>query len=371
MYRTRAARYACLSALLSAMCINVAAPAAQAIDLRDLVEEVLDQPADGVRIDGLPIGEALTQLGEKTGLRFEIDDQALAWMPYGENTRISLAFSGLSVRAGLRQVFDGLGLAFEVAGDKVRVIPGPVMQRLGRRVVIEEVRTLQQLATHQWSDLDEKSRQLQFRGIKDADAAATLENALAGVLAANAVRQLETATQNLDWLWSPLDSSILVYSKAEDVWNRLQRPISLNYHGLRLDDLLIDLGERVGITIMFESGVLERIQADNRAVDLVHQNTTVMQTLERICGATHTCFEVQDYGVLIAMPLDTERPGWRPPTAPVGESRIVAILRVPVGDDGTTVDFPFYENNVPPEFRRLLDEKLPIVIDGLQRAGKN
>lgn len=372
MNRTRAARCSFLPAVVPALCFALAAPLAEAVDLRDLVEEVLDQPAEGVRIDALPIGQALAQLGEKTGLRFDVDNQAIAWMPYGENTRVSLAFSGVSVRQGLRQVFDGLGLAFEVAGDKVRVMPGPVLERLGRRLAIEEVRTLQQLATHQWLDLDEKSRQLQFRGIKDPDAAATLESAVTGVIAANAVRQLEAATQSLDWLWSPLDTSILVYTKAEDVWTRLQRPVSLNYHGLRLDDLLIDLGERIGITIMFESGVLERIQADNRAVDLVHQNTTVLQTLERICGATHTCFEVQDYGVLIAMPVEAERPGLRTPGAPVAESRIVAILRVPVGADGTTVDFPFYENNVPPEFRRLLDDKLPVVIKDLQqRSGKN
>jgi hypothetical protein len=371
MNRTRAARCSFLAAMLPAMCLALAAPRARAVDMRDLVEEALDQPAEGVHIEALPIGEALAKLGEKTGLRFELDDQAIAWMPYGENTRVSLAFSGLSVRQGLRQVLDGLGLAFEVAGDKVRVIPGPVLVRLGRRLAIEEVRTLQQLATHQWSNLDEKWRQLQFRGIKAPDAASTLETAVAGVIAANAVRQLEAATQNLDWLWAPLDTSILVYSKAEDVWSRLQRPISLNYHGLRLDDLLIDLGERIGVTVMFEAGVLERIQADNRAVDLVHQNTTVLQTLERICGATHTCFEVQDYGVLIAMPVDTERPGLRSPPAPPAESRIVAILRVPVGDDGTTVDFPFYEDNVPPEFRRLLDQKLPVVINELQRADKD
>jgi hypothetical protein len=72
------------------------------------------------------------------------------------------------------------------------------------------------------------------------------------------------------------------------------------------------------------------------------------------------------------MPLDTERPGLRTPAAPAAEGRIVAILRVPVGDDGTTVDFPFYEDNVPPEFRRLLDEKLPLVISELQqRADKD
>jgi len=365
----RTHRFCWLSWMAPALCLALNGPLAQAVDLRDLVEEVLDQPAEGVEIGPLPINQALEQLGERTGLRFELDAQAIACMPYGENTRISLAFSGLTVRHGLRQVFDGLGLAFEVVDDEVRVVRGPVLERLGRRLAIEEVRTLQQLATHKWSDLDPKWRQLQFRGVKDANAAATLQNAIAGVIAANAVRQLEAATQSLNWLWTPQDTSILVYSQAEDVWSRLQRPISLNYHGLRLDDLLIDLGERIGVTILFESGVLERIQADDRAVDLVHQNTTVLQTLERICGATHTCFEVQDYGVLIAMPADSERPGLRtPPAPPAVECRVVAILRVPVGDDGTTVDFPFYEHNVPPEFRRLLEQKLPVVIDELRKG---
>ena len=68
-----------------------------------------------------------------------------------------------------------------------------------------------------------------------------------------------------------------------------------------------------------------------------------------------------DYGVLIGTPAD-QPSAPRPPSA-----RVVAILRIPVGDDGATIDFPYYEDNLPPEFQRLLERKLPEVIEELRR----
>ena len=334
---------------------------APADDLRDLVEEVLDQTAQNITIMSLPIRQALVQLGEQTGLRFMLDESAVAWMPYGERTRVSIAIDGITYRQGLRQMFDGLGLGISVVGDKIRIEPAPVLDRLGRRLNIHEMHLLQKLALRQWSELDDETRTVQFRGLTDPDLTEMLERAIAQVRAPNALYQLEAATQSLGWHWVPDDQSIVIYSQTEDVWYRLERKIDLNYQGAPLDDVLIDLGQRVGVTVLFEAGVLDRIQANQRAVDLIHRDTTPFQTLERICGATGTCFEVQDYGVLIGTPTG---PG---PMRRSTEARIVAILRVPVDDDGTSVEFPFYEDDLPLEFRNLLERKLPVVIEELQR----
>jgi hypothetical protein len=46
---------------------------------------------------------------------------------------------------------------------------------------------------------------------------------------------------------------------------------------------------------------------------------------------------------------------------------IVAILRIPVGDDGTTIDFLIREDEVPPEFAELKARKLPEVVELLRK----
>ncbi len=341
--------------------VGVARPA-PAEDLRDLVEEVLDKPIAGVRIEGQPIREALQQLGAQTGMSFVLDDATLGLMPYGGRTKISVVLSGDSLRKSLTQMFDGLGLVMRLYGDKLHVLPGPMLERLGRRLSIEEVRLLHELAAHPWAALPEPRPPIQFRALNEPEAQQALDAKIAQTVLPNALRQLETATQALGWVWVPQERSIVIMTRAEDVYSRLERPITLDYRGIRLDDLLMDLGQKVGVTVLFEGGVLERIQADNRAVDLIDKNTTALQTLERICGSTNTCFEVTEDGVLIAAPEDSARP-----TRPAAGARVVAILRVPVGEDGTTVDFPFYDDNVPDEFRRLLDQKLPAVLEDLRR----
>jgi len=343
-------------------------PGGAAEDLRDLVEEALDQNAREISILGQPIRTALTQLGEQTGLRFVLDESAVDWMPYGQRTRVSLVINDITLRQGLRQMFDGLGLAMRVVGDKVRVEPAPVLDRLGRRLTYDEMSLLQNLAARKWAQLDESAKTVQFRGLTGSELRQSLESAISQVRAPNALRELESATQSLGWYWIPEGHTVVVYSRTEDVWYRLRREIDLDYRNAPLDDVLIDLGNRVGVTVMFEAGVLDRIQAHERTVDLVHRRTTPLQTLERICGATGTCFEVLEHGVLIGKPTDESA---RPAVGGAmrrGAARVVAILRVPVGQDGTTVEFPFYEDAVPPEFLRLLDEKLPAVLEELRRG---
>ena len=344
-------------------------PTSAGDDLRDLVEEVLDQNAREISILGEPIRAALSQLGEQSGLRFVLDESAVHWMPYGERTRVSLVIDGITLRQGLRQMFDGLGLAMRTVDDKVRVEPAPVLDRLGRRLSYDEMRLLQNLAAKNWAELEEASKVVQFRGLTGSDLRPSLEAAIAQVQAPNALRELEAATESLGWHWIPQGQMIVAYSRTEDVWYRLQREVDLNYQNAPLDDVLIDLGNRVGVTVLFEAGVLDRIQAQNRTIDLIHPRTTPLQTFERICGATGTCFDVLEHGVLIGRPGDETGATDAATPARRGTARVVAVLRVPVGQDGTTVEFPFYEDTVPPEFLRLLDQKLPVVLDGLRRGG--
>ncbi|MGD8454387.1 MAG: STN domain-containing protein [Phycisphaerae bacterium] len=352
-------RNGCLLTIAAVVSLMLAGgPAAGAQDLRDLVEEVLDQHIDTIKIEETPLPEALGKLGDETGLSFIIEQASVDWMPYGANTRVSIDMRGVSVRQGLERTLAGLGLAARVEADKIVIVPGPALERLGRRLTIDEVRLLGQLAETRWADLPAESRTVRTDG--KTPTPDKIETAVAGAAGANAAVQLERAGEQGGWRWVPEEGHILVYSQASDIERRLARTVDLSYEGVPLDEVLLDLGQLAGVTMRFEPGVLVQIQAHERLVNLIHHGTTVRQTLELLCGSAGTTYQIADGGVLIGLAAGKATPG------PAPQGRVVAILRVPVGDDGTCVEFPFYEDNLPPEFSKLLEQKLPVVLDELR-----
>ncbi len=363
------------------MALLILTPATLAQPMRDLVDAALDQKITArVEISERPIREALAELEKTTGLRFAIHEQAIEWMPYGEQTRIAIVMENTTVRDALTRIFDGLGLTMRVEDDKVLVEPAPVLDRLGRRLTLTEARLLQRLSEKTWSELGADAIPFitgHFGGggpgfggggpeIVAHWRKALMENRESRP---NALQQLEGLNGLCSVLWVPAsdlrakDGAIGLRSHSAFLDSRLSRPLDADYRGIPLDDLLLDLGQRVGVTLHFAPGALERLEASDREVDLVQRQTTLYQILELISGNTGMWYEVKEDGVhidAVAAPGQDGRPTERGP-------RVVAILRVPVGDDGTTIDFLIREDELPPEFRQLFNKKMPEVIKLLRQ----
>ncbi len=344
-------------------------PTLWAQGMRDLVEAALDEKiAKRVEITEQPIREALGGLEKATGLRFVLDKAVVEWMPYGEQTRISIVMEDISVRRALGRIFDGLGLALRVADDRVAVEPAAWLGRLGRRLTIEEAELFQKLAAGPWSGLKPDDVVIEFRLSPKDDPRQMFEQAMKSAPPGNALAQLEAATQGLGWLWVPAGHTIVIYSRSEDIQQRLDRPLDMSYRRMALDELLLDLGRRIDVTIHFEPGVLQRVAARDRNVDLIQRGMTVRQALELIGGNTGLVYDVVEDGIVIGPP---------PPTTAAADApsnptpRVVAILRVPVGTDGTTIEFLIRENDLPPEFKQLLERKMPQVLELLRKDAGN
>ena len=340
-------------------------PVLAAQGLRDLVDAALDMKiTQRIEIAERPIRDALSELEKATGLHFELNKSAVEWMPYGEQTRIGIVIQDMSVRRALERIFGGLGLALRVADDRVLIEPAPVLDRLGRRLTVDEVQLLQKLASQPWSALKPDDFAVEFRVPPKDNPQQMFDQAMREGPATDALTQLETVTQRLGWLWVPAGKTIVLYSRSEDVQQRLDRPLDLSYQRVPLDKLLLDIGRRIDITVHFEPGALQRVFARDRNVDLIQRGMTARQVLELISGNTGLWYDVVEDGVVIGSKPATE------PAGPAAEQpqRVVAVIRIPVGKDGTTIDFLIRADELPPEFKQLRDRKMPEVIELLRKG---
>jgi hypothetical protein len=342
----------------------VGLPVAAAQSMRDLMEEVLDQTGPEVRIEDQTLPEAFKTLEQQTGLRMVLDEAAVEAMPYGLRTRISLVIAGIPLRQGLRQTLEGLGLSMKMEDDRIRIVPIAAVERLGRRLALEEVQLLQTLATRRWAELGEEQRAVLLSRVAP-EQARLVDETVSRVRAPSALAQLELGLGELGYVWLPDGETIVVYPPEEEVRRRLEREVSLNYQNARLDEVFMDLAERAGVKITFEPGLLARLQASDRRVDLIHRRTTIRQALDRLSAAIGITYQAASDGLHIGASEALQRAASRP------AGRIVALLRIPLGAEGISIEFPFYEDDLPAELARLREQKLPEVIHRLrQQADK-
>jgi hypothetical protein len=329
--------------------------------LRDLIEEALDQNVAKIEIQDLPIRDALSRLQQETGLRFTLERPVLELMPYGERTKVSIVIQNMSVRQGLTQVLDGLGLQMRPNEDSIRIEPAPVLARLGRRLTLEEVKLLGLLSGGPWSE-SRFTYQKEFRFDPREQAAQRFHEALEQTRAAHsALRQLETVTEMLGWVWRPDSMCIVFEPRAADIIRRLDHPLDMTYQRTPLDDLLVDLGRRIGMTMFFEPGALKQVDARDRVVDLIQRGVSVRQTLERICGNTGLRYEITDEGVAILAPADS---GDEITSGNVQDwVRIELEIR-----SGVKMDVFLRRDQLPPEFREECQRKLDEILSSPQRS---
>jgi hypothetical protein len=272
----------------------------------ELIEQALDQPIPRIDIQNVPLPQALAQLEERTGLRFAVEAAVLELMPYGPGTPVSIQIADMSVRQGLSRTLLGLGLEMVVRPDAVALVPIPAVQRLGRRLTAAEVGLLARLAGGPWSGVGEVPTE--FRIDPQEQPRQTLERAVGQIQAPTAIDQLEAATRTLGWVWRPEGERIVFTTRREEIRRALDRLVDLSYHRRPLDEVLVDLGRRAGVTVLFEPGSLRQVEARDRAVDLVQRGVSVRQTLERICGNTGLSYEIVEEGVRIAAPAAASQP---------------------------------------------------------------
>ncbi len=305
-----------------------------------------------IRLEGLPVKDALGQLAASTDVKFFTVEKPFDALPYGENTKVSIVLEVATVRMGLEAICNQLAMNFVTDNDGVTVMPSQALLRIERTATWDELDTLAQLRTSHWPDADAIKRivanRLRFAGIK-GDFESNW-NKLQSAINPNRESPIDDALtegcEALDWTWFPMKKQIVVLPKKDQIARQLERIVSVKHYGVPFRNVLEDLARLagVGIEIQRDANVSIPDARNNENFTLVAEGISVREALMQLMMTAELdhVIEIRDDKVVL---VHSDRAGpparWRRRNDP-----IVGAVHVP-GQDGTfTYDWFIRESDL-------------------------
>ncbi|MFP4140056.1 MAG: STN domain-containing protein [Phycisphaerae bacterium] len=329
------------------------------------LQKALDTPVNFVVEEAAPIGEVFSRLEKETGARIALHDDALEFLPYGEQTRLKVTLKNIKLSKALDRVLSQQALQWKRDGDTIRILPTDALYRLGRRASFDELRLLGVIHSTRipaeksadevrktfaaLSGLDEVV--LKFRvypyGLKkelsevQADAMKRAAMALPGTGA----DWLNMLCHGMDWTWYVQGEQVVILDKSAQVRRQLQRQVSVAYRKAALQDVLFDLAGKARVELKMSPGVMRQVPEQARSnLNLIMEEATVSQALQAISGATGLKFTPAGEGLKVeaskAIKDDDQPRRDRPP--------FFLRMSMPL-KDGTNVDVFMRPDDMPEE----------------------
>jgi hypothetical protein len=330
----------------------VALAHAQSRNSSALINAGLDKPI-AFKLDNTPLPKVLESIEDKTGVPVRLAEGAYDVLPYGTDTPITATVENLSLRDALVAIGGKLGLQVELRNEFVELVPHPALLRLGRRVTLQELRTLDVLGSRaiDLSKNDHPDVLPLTKSIDQSLAAFDGELKTKGQPPAKIVVEIRSAegvdptkpspvmlsrgTTLLDALeaidaqtkltWYPWGDSVVVLPKTDVIRSLLDRPMSAHYDGVDLSEVMLDLARRSGIEFNIEPGAIQRVPPEFRIVKL-NADASLHQVLDALQGYTGIGYVIGEDGIYM----------WNENSSPAnaGRGRVVASIEVA---PGTTV----------------------------------
>lgn len=351
----------------------VSVAAAASMDQRALIEQALDEPTT-LKMSNINLATLLEKIAEQTGVRIDIPPDSAALIAHGLDTPIeNLEIANEPLRTALTQLFAPLGMKTVVRDDRVEIVPHDALRCLGRPPTWEELDLLEQLrGMRPGTDAASRERLRQFVQFQtpQRNAWTILSEALGDVGAGFGDDVLTVACRQLGWTWCLSGTKIVITPLQADVHRRLQDLVSLRVNHRPLFDVLQAVGDRVGVDIRVEPGVLASLPVhvqQNFSVN-VHQRSAE-QVLEEICAYTGLGYLIEPDGVLLYQPgmggepraPDTARPAG----APADDPYVAKMVRT-LGD-GRSVEWLIRRSELPEDLRDMRRRDIEEMIDALRR----
>jgi len=332
--------------------------ARQSKTMRNLIEQALDQQVN-LTVEKQPLSAAFELIGEETGVKLTIHPQVVELLPYGHQTLVNATIQNVSLRQGLSQMLDHLGMVLRVRDSDVAIEPAEPLRRICRRATWGELRQLHQLLTTPWSPEAGAKLPLSFQVRTSGDARKEFFAEVAKVGAGTMAEVLETAAHQLDWTWYPWDNGIVVTTQTDQSERFIERPVTLRYSHAALVDVLSDLARQADLRLRLEPGVLKGLPVQTRQnVNLMMQNATLHTALEMIGGTTGLAYEVTPREIVIKHTETSKAAATQPATLIRSQDPIVGKVTVPGKNGLFQFEFFIRESDLTPELNTWRKKKI-------------
>ncbi|MCK4602942.1 MAG: hypothetical protein KAU28_10780, partial [Phycisphaerae bacterium] len=286
------------------LCPYLAAGQQDAVSL----QRGLDRPVS-LTVTDTPISEIFKQLEDASGVKFVIDDDTLACLPYGDQTRLTVRLKNVTLRGALTPILAPQALRWDIEGEAVRIVPTEALYRMCRRATFDELQILGQIHTHSLrvaaeagSVVEQLRKRLPKRNLRllfhvEADKEKAFARA-ARALPGTAAQYFDMLCHGQGWTWYLWGEDIVIIDKKAQVARQLKKQISLRYRGAQLVEVLSDLAHEARVTMTMAPGVLKRLSAETRNnFNLVMAEASIAEALQVISGATGLEFTTTETGI--------------------------------------------------------------------------
>ena len=269
-----------------------------------------------LEITGKPIKTAFKMLSKATGVKFKINEEIFYYLPYGDETCLSVGFHEETLREVLPAITSIQGITWKIKKDHVAIEPTLALKRFGRRATYKELALLNKLLTVRAKPLEMLNitpRQFINNALKDKNVKIIIPKFLEDIQ--KSLNAMTNANQALpgtlaEWLdmycesdnltWYIEKNTIKLISQKAQVQRQLNKKIDMNMKGVKLIDILTALKNEAKISMEMTPGVMLLLPAQTRNNFTIKvKQASIEDILQYIQGTTGLVFEKSNTGIVV------------------------------------------------------------------------
>lgn len=323
--------------------------------------EALDRTLGDLKLESQTLAAVLEALSKRAGVRFEIDDDTYATLPWGRDTRLAtLKLSGASLRAALDEILKPLGFVYSIGDNSVRIVPSDALARINRRATWDDLHYLQMLNSTACTQQNLAKIKFQYRITTKTNAPQLLGNQFKRAGDGTIAQILDVATKALGWTWFPDQDHVVILSAQAHIAHNLARTVTARYNQMGLAHILLDLADKADVPIFLEPGLMLKLPPNTaNNYTLLLQQTTVRDALELICAETGLAYQILRDGISISLAPDAK--GNAAGARNRGDPYVARIV-VPAKNGNYNYEFLIRESELPQDVReyrgQMIDEMI-------------
>jgi hypothetical protein len=277
-----------------------------------LINEQLDKLAS-LDLNGV-LPQVIRSIQHDTGVPIEVAPAVYDLLPWGDQTNITAKIENQTLRQAMDAITRKLGLTYELKDEFVELEPLPSLKRLGRRATVQELQSLDLLASNPLNLSGDRTTVHALidaldQRIVDLKSSVAIENRPGDTVVqdqtifvprnATLMDGLESLVKQTRATWYPWGKSIVIVPKEEQIHNQLEKTITVHYPGTDVSQVLTELSQKADVPFEIEPGAIQRIVPEFRKIRLDLYDASITKALEAIAGFTGLGYVVNDKGVYI------------------------------------------------------------------------